>query len=333
VPSSRLAVVAIGGNSLIADERHQGLTDQLAAVRQTAEGIAAIVAEGWRMVVTHGNGPQVGQILLCSELAAGAVPPVPIAFAVAQTEGAIGLMVQQALGNALRQRGLDRPVATVITQVVVDPDDPSFQRPTKPVGPFLDRARAESYRAELGWEVAEDSGRGWRRVVPSPHPLEIVEMPAIRALSQAGTVVVASGGGGIPVARQPNGDLTPVDAVIDKDRAAALLAVSLRADLFVISTAVERVALSYQRPDQVDLDWLTVEEAHRHLDAGQFPPGSMGPKVEAAASYALRTGRSAVIASPAGLPRVLTGETGTWVVPTVGVRVRRATVGVGEWRR
>ena len=318
MPDERLAVVAIGGNSLIADVQHQSFADQIRTVRETAESIAALIGEGWRVVITHGNGPQVGHILLCSALAAGAVPAVPLALGVAQTQGSIGLMIQQAMENVLRQRGTFTPVVTVVTQVVVAPDDPSFRRPTKPIGPFLDRAQADRYRAEQGWEVVEDSGRGWRRVVPSPRPLEIVEMPTIRALVGAGAIVVAAGGGGVPVVRT-GGALAPVDAVVDKDRAAALLAISLDADLLAISTAVDRVALNYRQPDQLDLDRLTVDEARRYLAAGEFPPGSMGPKVEAAIDYVVRTGRPAVITSPSGLAQVLGGKTGTWIEPTSGV--------------
>lgn len=309
----RLAVVAIGGNSLVVDPQTADPDAQFAAIRETAESIATLIANGWRVVVTHGNGPQVGHVIFAFETAAGAVPPISLALAGAQTQGSIGLTIQQALGNTLRRRGLARPVVTVVTQVVVDASDPAFRRPTKPVGAFLSRYKARRYRAERGWHVAEDSDRGWRRVVPSPRPVEIVELPAVRHLVAAGVVVVAAGGGGVPTIRQSDGLLLPVDAVVDKDRTAALLATDLEADLLLISTAVDRVALNFREPDQIEVGHLTVAEARRHLLAGQFPSGSMGPKIEAAVEFASTTGRSAIITSPGEMMRALHRQAGTWI--------------------
>ncbi|TKJ28905.1 MAG: carbamate kinase [Chloroflexi bacterium B3_Chlor] len=308
---TRTAVIAIGGNSLIKGKQHQTVPDQFATTDETCAHIADIVQQGWRVVITHGNGPQVGFILRRSELASHVLHTVPLDSCGADTQGALGYMIQQLLGNRLRKAGVDVPVATVVTQVIVDRDDPAFQNPTKPIGPFYDEAKARVHEREQGWAIVEDSGRGWRRVVPSPVPREIVELGAIRALLQGGFVVIGVGGGGIPVVRDGNGDLHGVEAVIDKDYASSLLASGIDADLFLISTAVDNVYLNYGQPDQVPLDHVTVDEAKRYLEEGHFAPGSMGPKIEAVIQFLEGGGKEALITSPENLARALRGETGT----------------------
>jgi carbamate kinase len=311
----RVAVVAIGGNSLIKDEQHKTVPDQFAATRETAVHITHMIKQGWGVVITHGNGPQVGFILLRSELASHVLHTVPLDSCGADTQGALGYMIQQCLYNEFVVQGVQRQAVTVVTQVVVDRNDPAFAHPTKPIGPFYDREKALQYQAERGWEVMEDAGRGWRRVVPSPIPREIVERDAIIALTRQGFIVIAVGGGGIPVVRDEDGQLHGVEAVIDKDLASALLAITIHADLFLISTAVERVAINYRKPDQQWLDHLTVAQARRYLDAGQFPPGSMGPKIQACIQYLENGGREAIITNPENIARALQGQTGTHITP------------------
>jgi carbamate kinase len=308
---TKTAVVAIGGNSLVRDKEHQTVPDQFARAEETCLHIADIIKEGWRVVVTHGNGPQVGFILLRSELASNVLHTVPMDSCGADTQGALGYMIQQLLTNQLRRIESELPVVTVVTQVVVDSDDPAFGNPTKPIGPFYDEDRAHHYQREQDWAIIEDAGRGWRRVVPSPIPKEIVELEAIRCLLKAGFVVVGVGGGGIPVVRDEQGDLHGMEAVIDKDYASGLLATGLEADLFLISTAVEKVYLNYGKPDQKPLDHLTVAEVREYLDQGHFPPGSMGPKMRAVVQFLERGGQEALITSPENLARALRGETGT----------------------
>ncbi len=308
------AVIAIGGNSLIKDKQHQTVADQFAATDETCGHIAGIVQQRWKVVITHGNGPQVGFILLRSELASDVLHTVPLDSCGADTQGALGYMIQQLLGNRLREVGADIPVATVVTQVVVDADDPAFENPTKPIGPFYDEEKARLHERERGWTVVEDAGRGWRRVVPSPIPRQIVELDAIKTLLQAGFVVIGVGGGGIPVVRDRGGELRGVEAVIDKDYASGLLASGIEADLFLISTAVEKVYLNYGQPSQKPLDQMTVAEAKGYLDEGHFPVGSMGPKIEAVIQFLESGGKEALITSPENLARALRGETGTRVI-------------------
>ena len=308
---TKTAEIAIGGNSLIKDKEHQTVRDQFASTDETCVQIAEIIKQGWRVVITHGNGPQVGFILLRSELASNVLHAVPLDSCGADTQGALGYMIQQLLRNRLRQVGSDIPVVTVVTQVIVDADDPAFRSPTKPIGPFYDEDRARRYEREQGWAIVEDAGRGWRRVVASPIPREIVELQAIRTLLETGFVVIGVGGGGIPVVRDEQGDLRGVEAVIDKDYASSLLAVGLKADLLLISTAVEKVYLNYGRPDERPLDRLTVAEAREYQEEGHFPPGSMGPKIEAVIQFLEQGGKEALITSPENLARALRGETGT----------------------
>lgn len=317
IPEDRshpIAVVAIGGNSLIADKDHQTVPDQWAAVQETARQIVDMVALGWTVVVTHGNGPQVGFIMRRNELAAGELHTTPMELIVADTQGAIGYMLQQSLNNEFLRRDLYRRAFTIVTQVEVDRADPAFQNPTKPVGSFLDAATAELRRAE-GWDLVEDSGRGWRRVVASPEPLAVVEEDAIVDAVKKGWIVIAGGGGGIPVVRDERGGFQGVPAVIDKDRLSALLATNLHADLLVISTGVEQVSLDYGRPTQRQLDRISLSEARQYLADKQFPAGSMGPKIEAALAFVEHGGREAIITDPPNLGRALRGETGTRILP------------------
>jgi carbamate kinase len=312
--NDRVVVVAVGGNALIRDDAHSALNDQYDAVCTTAEHIADMVAAGFRVVLTHGNGPQVGFILRRSEIAEGLVPTVPVPYAVGDTQGAIGFMFQNAIGNALRRRNIDKPVVTVVTQTLVDRNDPAFARPDKPIGSFMNEELARRLSGELGWSIMQDSNRGWRRAIASPKPLRIVETPIIASLVRDGVLVIACGGGGIAVERTPRGDLAGVDAVVDKDRASALLAVDLHADLLVIPTGVERVAIRFGEPDQQWLDHVTVEEAERYAAEGHFGEGSMRPKIEALLTFVRRRpGGRGVITNPQSIARALRGETGTWI--------------------
>lgn len=308
---TRLAVVAVGGNSLIKDEKHKSVPDQYAAAVETSKHIAGMIEQGWNVVLTHGNGPQVGFILRRSELAIHELHPVPLDYCGADTQGAIGYMFQRALYNEFRQRGINKLAATVVTQVLVDKNDPAFQYPSKPIGSFMDTAAAARKRVEEGWVMVEDAGRGWRRVVPSPLPKAIVERDAINTLIGGGFVVICSGGGGIPVYQDDSGELLGLEAVIDKDFAGSLLAQSLKADMFLISTAVEKVALNYNKPDQKWLDSLTVDEAKKYLAEGHFHKGSMGPKIQAAIWFLEGGGKEALITNPENLERALAGQTGT----------------------
>ncbi|HEY7347852.1 MAG TPA: carbamate kinase [Ktedonobacterales bacterium] len=312
---TQLAVVAIGGNSLIKDSAHQTVPDQWNAVCETAAHIAAMIGQGWNVVITHGNGPQVGFILLRSELSRHQLHPVPLDSCGADTQGAIGYMIQLALHNEFRRRGINRQAVTLVTQVLVEANDPAIQRPSKPIGPFYTEEQAKNLQAKDGWAMAEDAGRGWRRVVASPRPKEIIEQAAIQTMIENHFIVVAVGGGGIPVVRNEAGNLRGIEAVIDKDLASSLLASSLKADLLLISTAVEKIALNYRKPDQRDLDRLSASEAKHYFGEGQFAKGSMGPKVQAALEYLERGGKAALITTPESIERALTGETGTWILP------------------
>jgi carbamate kinase len=312
----KLAVVAIGGNSLIKDEAHKSVQDQYAAAKETCHHIADMIAEGWDVVISHGNGPQVGFILARSEIAhkVAGMHEVPLDFCGADSQGALGYTLQQNLVDEFKRRGMEKTVATVVTQTLVNRDDPAFEKPSKPIGSFMDEAEAQDRTANYGWDVIEDAGRGWRRVVPSPYPQRIIELEAIKVLLHAGVVTIAAGGGGIPVVENEDGDLVGVEAVVDKDYASALLAREVEADLFLISTAVEKVALNYRKPDQVWLDRVTVAEAQAYDDAGHFPRGSMGPKIEAAIYYLRYGGNEVVITNPENIARALRGETGTRVI-------------------
>jgi carbamate kinase len=311
---NKLAVVAIGGNSLIKDEAHQSVPDQFNAVRETTVHIVGMIEQGWNVIVTHGNGPQVGFILLRSELASKVMHIVPLDSCGADTQGAIGYMIQQALYNEFLRRGIQRHSTTLVTQVVVDRNDPAMQNPSKPIGSFYKEEEAHAKMSKEGWIMVEDAGRGWRRVVPSPIPREIVERDAIDTLIKSGFIVVAVGGGGIPVVRDDSGNLSGVEAVIDKDLASSLLASELNADLLLISTAVEKAALNFKKPNQIDLDRITLSEAKRYFEEGHFAKGSMGPKIKAVINYLERGGSAALITMPETIGKALKGETGTWIV-------------------
>lgn len=311
----KLAVVAVGGNSLIKDKNHQTIPDQFAAGAESMGHIVGMIEAGWDVVITHGNGPQVGFILRRAEMALHELHPVPLDYCGADTQGAIGYMFQMALHNEFLRRGMKRSAATVVTQVLVDRNDPAFSAPSKPIGSFMDESTASQRRSESGWSVVEDAGRGWRRVVASPLPKRIIEEDAIRALIQKGFVVISTGGGGIPVVADEKGNLSGVEAVIDKDFAGSLLASSLKADLFLISTAVEKVALNFNKPDQEWLDQMSLGEARQRLQEGHFAKGSMGPKIEAIIKYLDQGGKEALITNPENIQRALEGKTGTRIVP------------------
>ena len=306
-------LLAVGGNSLIRAGEKGTTAEQLANERLTAAEIAKLVRDGYRIVLTHGNGPQVGAALLRSERGASQVPGQPLDVCDASTQGEVGYLLQQSLDTELRRAGLRVPVVTVLTQVVVALDDPAMQQPTKPIGPFYSRADAVERQSLFDWKIVEDAARGYRRVVPSPEPLEILELEVIRDLLGKGVLVIACGGGGIPVAWQ-DGKLQGVEAVIDKDRASALLASCLDVDLFLISTDVDCVYLDYQKPTQRPLHLASPRALQRYVDAGHFPPGNMGPKVESVLRFVTREGREAIIASPENLCRAVAGSAGTHIV-------------------
>lgn len=309
----KLVVIAIGGNSLIKDPQHMSVYDQYKAAGETSAHIADIVELGYRVLITHGNGPQVGFILLRSEMAKQVLHEVPLDSCGADTQGALGYQISQTLDNELLRRGIDRMVTAVVTQVVVDPNDAGFIRPTKPIGPFYSAESAQQHREE-GWIMHEDAGRGWRRVVASPEPLEVVEEAAIRLLLEHEVLVVAAGGGGIPVVRRPDGRLEGAAAVVDKDLTSSLLARNLGAEILLISTSVPKVALDYRTPRQRDIDRMSVREAKSYLEEGQFAAGSMQPKIEAAIAFLERGGRRVIITQPHELARALAGRTGTQIV-------------------
>jgi carbamate kinase len=316
--ANKLAVVAIGGNSLIKDEKHKTVEDQYEAARETTFHIADMIEAGWNVAIGHGNGPQVGFILRRSEIAAKAegMHEVPLDVCGADSQGAIGYSLQQTLQNELYRRGIKKSVATVVTQVLVDKNDSAFQKPSKPIGSFMDEPEAKRREKEMGWSVVEDAGRGWRRVVASPQPKEVVELEAVEALINAGTIVITVGGGGIPVIDLGDHDYQGVAAVIDKDFASSLLASLIKADLFLISTAVEKVAINFGKPDQKWLDKMTLAEAKAYLAEGtHFAKGSMAPKIQAIIWFLENGGKQALITNPENIGRALKGETGTWIVP------------------
>ncbi len=317
--TKKLAVVAIGGNSLIKDEQHKTVEDQYQAAKETCYHIADMIEAGWEVAIGHGNGPQVGFILRRSEIAAKVegMHEVPLDVCGADSQGAIGYALQQNLQNELYRRGIKKNVATIVTQVLVDKNDPAFQNPTKPIGSFMDEAEAKRREKELGWTVREDAGRGWRRVVASPLPKEVVELDSVKTLLDAGVVVITVGGGGIPVIDKGGGEYVGTAAVIDKDYASSLLAREIKADLFVISTAVEKVALNFGKPDQKWIDKMTLAEAKQYLAEGtHFAKGSMAPKIQAIIWFLeANPNGKALITNPENIGRALKGETGTWIVP------------------
>ncbi len=335
---AKVAVIAIGGNSLIKDDKHQTVPDQFKAIMDTCVHIVDLIQEGYEVVVTHGNGPQVGFILLRSEIThevlknkcvhgkdlndcgmkkfmgIPALHTVPLDSCGADTQGAIGYQLQQALYNECLKRKMNKPAVTVVTQVLVDPKDSAFQKPNKPIGLFYSKEEAERKQKEDGWAIMEDAGRGYRRVVPSPIPLEIIEENAIKNLIKQGFVVIAVGGGGIPVIRNEDGSLTGTAAVIDKDHATSLLAARIKADVLIISTGVEKVCLNFNTPQQKSLDKITLAEAEKYMAEGHFKPGSMLPKIKAAISFLKNGGEKVIITDPDHIVKAVRGETGTTIV-------------------
>jgi carbamate kinase len=316
--SKKVAVVAIGGNSLIKDDKHKTVEDQYQAAKETTFHIADMIEAGWDVAIGHGNGPQVGFILRRSEIAAKTegMHEIPLDVCGADSQGAIGYALQQTLQNELFRRGIKKPVATVVTQVLVDKEDPAFKNPSKPIGSFMDEAEAKRREKEMDWAVVEDAGRGWRRVVASPLPKEVVELESVRTLIDSGTVVITVGGGGIPVIDKGSGEYAGTAAVIDKDFASSLLARLIKADLLLISTAVEKVALNFGKPDQKWIDRMTLTEARQYLAEGtHFAKGSMAPKIQAIIWFLEAGGKQALVTNPENIGRALKGETGTWIVP------------------
>lgn len=314
---SKVAVVAIGGNSLIKDKQHQNVEDQYQAAKETTQHIADMIEEGWDVAIGHGNGPQVGFILRRSEIAhrVEGMHEIPLDVCGADSQGAIGYALQQTLQNELQRRQIKKPVATIITQVLVDRNDAAFKNPSKPIGGFMDEEDAKKRAADLGWSVVEDAGRGWRRVVASPLPKEVVELDSVEALIRSGVVVITVGGGGIPVVDSGEGVYVGTAAVIDKDYASSLLARLIKADLLLISTAVEKVALNFGKPDQKWIDRMTLSEAKAYLAEGShFAKGSMAPKIQAIIWFLETGGKQALITNPENIGRALKGETGTWIV-------------------
>jgi carbamate kinase len=314
----KVAVVAIGGNSLIKDKKHQTVEDQYEAARETTQHIADMIEAGWDVAIGHGNGPQVGFILRRSEIAhrIEGMHEIPLDVCGADSQGAIGYALQQTLENELKRRGIQKSVATVITQVQVDKNDKAFSSPSKPIGGFMEEAEAKQREKDLGWCVVEDAGRGWRRVVASPIPQKVVELGPVKTLIDAGVVVITVGGGGIPVIDAGNGQHQGTAAVIDKDYASSLLARLIQADLLLISTAVEKVALNFGTPEQKWIDRMTLSEAKQYLAEGvHFAKGSMAPKIQAIIWFLEAGGKQAIITNPENIGRALNGETGTWIVP------------------
>jgi carbamate kinase len=311
----KLAVVAFGGNALLRPEDRGTQEEQIARAKQAARWLAEIVRHGYKLLVVHGNGPQVGNILIQAEEASTKIPPQTLDVCVAQTEGSIGFMLQQAIRNRLESIGLGGEVATVLTEVEVDVNDIAFKRPTKPIGPFFTRYRAEALERDLGWTMREDAGRGWRHVVPSPRPLKILNLNTIAHMLDTAMVVVAAGGGGIPVVRGRDGQWRGIEAVIDKDFASALLASQLDADLFIILTGVAKVAIDFGKPTQRALERITIAEAEKHMADGQFPAGSMGPKIESAIQFVRAAKKQVLITDVEVLREALEGKDGTLIVP------------------
>lgn len=312
---SKTALIAVGGNSLIRAGEKGTIAEQLANARRTAAAIVGLIRDGYHVVVTHGNGPQVGAQLLRSERASDQVPGQTLDVCGAASQGEIGYLMTQALRDELAAARIDSPVVALVTQTIVSPEDPAMKKPSKPVGPFYSRADAEEKRRTLGWEIVEDAARGYRRVVASPEPIEIVEYPIIKSLVDQGVLVVACGGGGIPVMRE-NGGLKGVEAVIDKDRASALLASELGVDLFIISTDADCVYLDYKKPGMRKLPCANADEMDEHYRDGQFPPGNMGPKVESALRFLRRGGKEVIITSYEYLNDAVAGNAGTHIVPS-----------------
>ncbi|WGS64638.1 carbamate kinase [Marinitoga aeolica] len=311
----KLAVVAIGGNAMNRPGEKPTAENMFKNIRVTASYLADMIEMDYDIIITHGNGPQVGNLLLQQDIAKNTIPPFPMDVLGAMTQGYLGYMIVQELKNVLKERKIERDVAAVVTQIVVDKNDPGFQNPTKPVGPFYNEEDAKKMMEEKGWIFKEDAGRGWRRVVPSPIPLDAIEKNTIKDLIENDVIVVAGGGGGIPVIIDENGDVKGVEAVIDKDRASALLAKILNADEFIILTAVEKVYLNFNKPNQKALDTITIAEAEKYIEEGHFAKGSMLPKIESCISFVKDSGKPALITDMEKLKDALEGKTGTKIIP------------------
>lgn len=305
---NKLAIVSIGGNTLVRRGERGTLEEQLEHAKSAMASVARILEKGYSLILTHGNGPIVGNIVIRNELAKNLIPPMPLYMCDADSEGGIGFMIQQSLYNHLRKV---RDVVTVVTQVVVNTNDPEFSRPSKPIGPFYTRKEAEFLRKERGWVIAEDSQGGYRRVVPSPRPIKVVEGRVIKMLSDAGVIVVAAGGGGVPVVELPDGNLRGIDAVIDKDLATSCLAKEVGAELFINLTQTDRVYLKFGKTGQTGIDAMSLTDAKRYLRQGEFPAGSMGPKIEAAILFLEAGGKEVVITTPELVDQALEGRSGT----------------------
>jgi len=310
----KTAVVALGGNA-IGTTGKEDIHEQFANTRKSLVGIVELIKEGYNLAITHGNGPQVGNALLRVERTMDAIPALPLGVIVADTEGGMGYMIEQSLQNRFFREGISRKVVTIVTQVIVDRDDPSIKNPTKPIGPFYTKEQAERLAKRYHWIVREDSGRGFRRVVPSPIPREIVEKDIIKSLVASGTIVIAAGGGGAPVYIEDDGAFEGVDAVVDKDRASAVLAHNIGAEILVILTTVDKVCLNYKKPDEKPLSWISLSDAKRYLSEGHFQPGSMGPKIEAAIQFLESGGGQVIITSLELVKDALEGKTGTKIIP------------------
>ena len=313
--NKKTALLAFGGNALLQANERGFQEEQIENAKACAELCAKVISQGYNVLVVHGNGPQVGNILLQQEAASGQIPPYTLDICVAQTEGSMGYMLERCIANILTAEGLDHDLVTILTEIVVDAKDPAFEHPTKPIGPFYPTFRAEELIRSHNWHMVEDSGRGWRKVVPSPKPLEVVQEKTIKTLLDNDTIVIAAGGGGIPVIKDPRGMLMGVEVVIDKDRASALLAGNLEMDMFVLLTGVEKVAINFGTPEEKWLDTITTSQAEQLLKEGHFPPGSMGPKIESAIDYLHRGGQEVLITSPSAL---LSGN-----ITTIGTRIIR----------
>ncbi|GAB6189336.1 carbamate kinase [Marinitoga arctica] len=310
----KLAVVAIGGNAMNRPGEKPTAENMFKNIRVTASYLADMIEMDYDIIITHGNGPQVGNLLLQQDIAKDTIPPFPMDVLGAMTQGYLGYMIVQELKNILNERNIKKDIATVVTQIVVDKNDPGFKNPTKPVGPFYSEEEAKKMMEEKGWIFKEDAGRGWRRVVPSPIPLDAIEKNTIKDLVENDVIVVAGGGGGIPVIINENGEIKGVEAVIDKDRASALLAKELNADEFIILTAVEKVYLNFNKPNQKALDTITIEEAEKYIEEGHFAKGSMLPKIEACISFVKNSGKPALITDMEKLKEALEGKTGTKII-------------------
>jgi carbamate kinase len=311
----RLALIAFGGNALLREDQRGLQEEQIKNAEQAARLMVGVVRKGYELIIVHGNGPQVGNLLIQMEEAVTKIPPYTLDVCDAMTEGSMGFMLERAITNELRRLSIDKDAITLVTPVLVDRNDPAFDKPTKPVGPFYTKFRAQQLAREKKWAMVEDAGRGWRKVVPSPKPIDIVPKLIIHDLVEAGRIVIAAGGGGIPVILNGRGLYEGVEAVIDKDYASSLIAREVKVDLFIILTGTEKVFVDFGKPTQRELPVLPVAEARAYLDEGQFPPGSMGPKIRAAVEYIQAGGKEVLITDAAHLKAALIGRSGTRIVP------------------